>query len=270
MPHLGQPRGGVASRQHRLDLHLDASLLRLRAEGARTAHRRRGRRGRSPGRSRGRAGRSPGRGRSVRWPSRTGRSARRPRDGCRALGAATVGEVLHADVAQGADRGVQQAQVDEVTATVMLTSVQRGADRRCGVSGGERVDDRQRMSHGTAVDVAGQRHSPDSAWRIGSRPGWSSDLATRRRRSTRRSCGVGLPELDVAEPEAVHHARAEVLDDDVAAGDQAACQLLTTGPRQIDRDAALRPVERQEGQRLARHRWANGRAARRRSPDARS
>ena len=70
----------------------------------------------------------------------------------RALGHTAVGQVLHADVAQRADRGVEQAQVDEVTAPVALPPVQGGADRRRGVRGGEGVDDRQRMADGPAVD----------------------------------------------------------------------------------------------------------------------
>ena len=50
----------------------------------------------------------------------------------------------------------------------------------------------------------------------------------------------------MAEAEAVHDPGAEVLDDDVAADDQASGQLLAGGLRQIDGDAALRTVERQE------------------------
>ena len=76
------------------------------------------------------------------------------------LGHPAVGQVLHADVAQRADGGVEQAQVEEVAMAVALPPEQGGADRRGGVGRRQRVDDRQRMAGGAAVDRSGQRHHP--------------------------------------------------------------------------------------------------------------
>ena len=113
----------------------------------------------------------------------------------------------------------------------------------------ERVDDRQRMAHRAAVDRPVSAIIPDSAWRIGSKPGPRREraLRTRRPRSTRRSA-PGRRRRSCAGPRprrSITPGRKFSITTSLRRR-QPASQLLAGGLRQVDGDAALRAVEREE------------------------
>ena len=117
-----------------------------------------------------------------------------------------------------------------------------------GVEGRDRVDQRDADLDRGALALAGDRHEAREALHDGvvSRP-----LTVGPGRSEPGDRAVDQPRVDApqglpAEPEVVHRPGLEVLDQDVAPTHEIQDQRLPPGMLEIDRDASLPPVDREE------------------------
>ena len=151
------------------------------------------------------------------------------------------------DVDEGGEGAVEERDLDEVTFPRELAPTERGEDRCCRMEAGQYVDDRDAHLHGLTVGLAGDRHQAAL--------GLHGEVVTRpvtrlaRTEAADRAVddtGPALAHSLVVEPQPRCAAGAKVLDHDVGACAQLERELTTIRILQIQGDAALAAVDREE------------------------
>lgn len=163
------------------------------------------------------------------------------------VGHGATGDPGRAVVDQAGQGRGQQVDLDVLPGAGGVAVVQGGEDPDRGVVAGHHVEHRDPGPVGRAVGVTGQAHQAGHglhhqvvAGHV--TPGTGSETADGRVDHAR----IGGTDAVVAEPEPVHAAGPEVLDDDVGAAGQFAGGGHVVGLAQVERDRALAPVDAEE------------------------
>ena len=150
------------------------------------------------------------------------------------------------DVDERRERDVVERDLDPLAAT----GDERGEHaRRRGIAGQD-VDDRDADLQRRPVCLAGYRHQAALGL---DHEVVAGPLVAEARDGAVDELGVLAPEPLVAGAEPVGDSRPEVLDDDVGAPGEASKRLLRLRAREVERDAPLAPVDREEIGGLASH-----------------
>ncbi len=141
----------------------------------------------------------------------------------------------------------QQVDLDPLALAGRLPVAQRRRDAERRVQSGDHVDERDPDLGGLARAGSGHRHEPADGLHEQVVPGQPGPLAAAEAGDGGvDDRGVGRPDVGVAEPEALHGARREVLDDDVSACRERLGVGAALVGAQVERRGALVAVDAEE------------------------
>ena len=159
--------------------------------------------------------------------------------------ALAVGQHVRGDVGEERHDGVEHRHLDPLAEARAGTLEEGGRDAVGGVDAGGDVGNGWRRLDRRAVGLAGVPHEAAGGLEDEIHAGLLRERAARAERRDRAVDEARVPfaQRVVAEPVPLHHARAEVLDQHVGLRDEAADERRARLLPDVDRDAALVPVE---------------------------
>src|SRR5439155_22455990 len=164
------------------------------------------------------------------------------------------GEVLPGLPDRERDAGLEEAHIDVLPATGLLTRAQCGGRREGAVEGAHEIADRNADLYRIAVRLSGDAHEPRIRLGHDVEPGQLRErtvLTPSGRRDVDEARVERVQHVVIVEREVAHGPRPEVLDDDVGGPHELLEDLLAIRGLEVDDERSLVPIESHEGRALA-------------------